>query len=92
MEIIKHRKIYFTVSALLVAASVIVIFAFGFNLGIDFTGGALMEIQLDERVEVSASDIEHNRRTRRSRARIKASITRISKNSANRGPWIYIAI
>jgi preprotein translocase subunit SecF len=58
MEIIKHRKIYFTVSALLVAASVIVIFAFGFNLGIDFTGGALMEIQLDERVEVSASDIE----------------------------------
>ncbi len=58
MQIIKHRKIYFTISGLLVSASIIVIAIFGLNLGIDFTGGSLMEISVDERISTDSQNIE----------------------------------
>jgi preprotein translocase subunit SecF len=58
MNIIKNRNIYFTASGLLVAASVIVMLIFGFNLGIDFTGGSLMEIRASEDIEASKDAIE----------------------------------
>ena len=58
MNIIQNRKIYFTISSILVAASIIVVLAFGFNLGIDFTGGSLMEIRANQDIEISNSDIE----------------------------------
>jgi preprotein translocase subunit SecF len=48
MQIIKHRKIYFIISALLVLASLISLLLWGLNLGIDFTGGTLMEIEFKE--------------------------------------------
>ncbi len=57
MNIIKHRKIYFTISGLLVAISIFVIALFGLNLGIDFTGGSLMEISVDKRVSTDAQEI-----------------------------------
>lgn len=45
MNIIKHRKIYFTISSILVIASIISLILWQFKLNIDFTGGALMEIE-----------------------------------------------
>jgi len=45
MGIVKHRKIWYTFSTLLVAASLFSIFYFGLNLSIDFTGGSLLEAQ-----------------------------------------------
>jgi len=45
MNIIKHRKIWYAISGLLVVASMLSIFFFGLNLGIDFTGGSLLEIE-----------------------------------------------
>ena len=41
---IKHRKIFYLVSAILVGLSLISIFVFGLKLGIDFTGGSSLEL------------------------------------------------
>ena len=45
MQIIKHRKIYFALSTLLLIGSVLSLIFLGLHLGIDFTGGSLMEIE-----------------------------------------------
>jgi len=45
MQIIKHRKIYFTISAVLLIGSALSLTFLGLRLGIDFTGGSLMEIE-----------------------------------------------
>lgn len=44
MFIVKYRKIFYTLTALLVAASIGSIAFFGLNFGIDFTGGTLLEV------------------------------------------------
>ncbi len=48
MFIVKHRKIFFTISGLLVIASILAIVFWGFNFGIEFTGGSLMEVEFKE--------------------------------------------
>jgi len=45
MGIVKYRKIWYTISGLLLTASIFSIFYFGLKLGIDFTGGSLLEIE-----------------------------------------------
>ncbi len=45
MKIINKRKIFFTVSGLIILISVLVWIAWGLNLGIDFTGGSLLEVE-----------------------------------------------
>ena len=44
MFIIKHKKIFIGISATLVVLSLLSLFVFGLNIGIDFKGGALTEI------------------------------------------------
>ena len=44
-----HRKIFLSVSGLLVVAAIACIFVFNFRLGIDFTGGTLWQVRLTER-------------------------------------------
>ena len=44
MFVINHKKIFFIFSGLLVAGSIFVIAFFGLNFGIDFKGGAILEI------------------------------------------------
>ncbi len=44
MKIVGYRKIYFSLSILLLAASIFGLFFRGLPLGVDFTGGSLMEI------------------------------------------------
>lgn len=54
MWIIKHRKIWYAFSLLIVVASLFSVFRFGLKQGIDFTGGALLEIEYqDNRPETS---------------------------------------
>jgi len=48
MQIIKHRKIYFTISIILLLGSLFSLIIWGLKLGIDFTGGSLMEISYTE--------------------------------------------
>jgi preprotein translocase subunit SecF len=45
MNIIQHRKIYFYISSILIIISIISLILWQFKLNIDFTGGALMEIE-----------------------------------------------
>jgi preprotein translocase subunit SecF len=47
-KIIQKRKIYYALSLTLVSLSIIVIAVWGIKLGIDFTGGSLMEINFGE--------------------------------------------
>jgi len=47
--IIKYRKIWFTLSSLLVLVSVAALVIFPLRFGIDFTGGSLMELRFNER-------------------------------------------
>lgn len=44
MFIINHRKIFFLISIIAVALSIFSIGYFGLNLGIDFTGGSILEV------------------------------------------------
>ncbi|MFH0950950.1 MAG: protein translocase subunit SecF [bacterium] len=55
LKVIPRRKIWFTLSGTLVVLSIIALAVWGLKLGIDFTGGSLMEIQYpaDQRPEVS---------------------------------------
>ena len=55
---IKHSKKYFSISGLLVIASLLLMFTIGFNPGIDFTGGSLM--QLDFEAEANKEQIAEN--------------------------------
>lgn len=42
---LRYRKIYYIFSGILIATSLFSIVRFGFNLGIDFTGGSMLEIE-----------------------------------------------
>jgi preprotein translocase subunit SecF len=45
---LKYKNIYFIFSGLLIATCVASIFYFGLNLGIDFTGGSILELEYQE--------------------------------------------
>ena len=45
MLVIKYRYIFFIISGLLMAASIFGLVKYGLNLGIDFTGGSLLEVE-----------------------------------------------
>lgn len=45
--IVHQRKIWFAISGLLLAGSILVLAIWGLNLGVDFTGGSLLEIQFE---------------------------------------------
>jgi preprotein translocase subunit SecF len=45
MFIIKYKKIFVTISAVLVSLSIVSIIVFGLNFGIDFKGGSLIEVE-----------------------------------------------
>ena len=48
MNIIGHKKIYLSISGLLVLGSVIAIGVWGLKFGIDFTGGSLLEVEFSD--------------------------------------------
>lgn len=50
MDIVDKRKIWFAISALIIIVGLISIGFQGLNLGIDFTGGTLMEFTFDKQV------------------------------------------
>lgn len=57
MFIIKYKKIFLALSIILMVVSVVFIFTFGLKLGIDFKGGALLEVSYSAD-RPSVSDLE----------------------------------
>lgn len=53
MDIVRHKYIFLGISGTLVAAGMIIISVWGLRLGIDFTGGSLLEAEF---VSLSAAD------------------------------------
>ena len=49
MPFIKHRKVFLSIAAVVVLGSIAIIATLGLNLGIDFTGGSLMEVSYQQR-------------------------------------------
>ena len=52
-NVIRHHRWWFVISSILVIISLISIFTKGFNFGIDYTGGTIVEVVFDQPVEVS---------------------------------------
>lgn len=50
MFILKYKKIFFAIALVLLAGSIVAIAVRGFNWGIDFTGGSVVEIQYTDPV------------------------------------------
>lgn len=50
LDVIKTRQIWFILSGLLVAASIVSLFVYRLNFGIDFTGGSLMDLRMTSAV------------------------------------------
>ncbi|MCR4280183.1 MAG: protein translocase subunit SecF [Candidatus Komeilibacteria bacterium] len=55
---IKSRKYYYAVSGVLVIVSILSLSVWGLNLGIDFTGGSLMEVAVPGEESVTQSDVK----------------------------------
>jgi len=49
LKIIHNRYIYFIISGILIITSVVLLFVWGLKLGIDFTGGTLVELDFSAR-------------------------------------------
>ena len=52
MFIIKYRKVFFTISLITIALSFYAMVAKGFNAGIDFKGGSIIEVSYDKRPDI----------------------------------------
>lgn len=53
IDIVGHRKWWFSLSSLLVIIAFICIFMKGFNFGIDFTGGTILDLKFEQTVTVA---------------------------------------
>src|SRR3989344_4559341 len=54
MFVIKYKKIFYTLSAIIIAISLYGMFAYGLNFGIDFKGGAILEMDFTNAPDVAA--------------------------------------
>ncbi|MEI8062328.1 MAG: protein translocase subunit SecF [bacterium] len=61
MFVVKYRKIFYSFTALLVAFSIFSVSYWGLNLGIDFKGGAIAEVEYQNRP--AKSDVEASIKT-----------------------------
>ena len=52
MFIVKYRKIFFTISLITIALSFYAMATKGFNAGIDFKGGSIIEVSYDKRPDI----------------------------------------
>ncbi len=48
MNVVKHRNIFYTISGILIVASIAAMVVWGFNLGIDFKGGSIVELEYEQ--------------------------------------------
>lgn len=59
MFIVKHRKIFYSLSGLLIAVSVLSLLVWGLKFGIDFKGGSLLEVAYTSAPAPSVEELTH---------------------------------
>lgn len=52
IDFLKYRKVYFTLFGILLVVGLICFFTKGFNMGIDFTGGTMVQVKFNAPVEM----------------------------------------
>jgi len=52
IDFLKYRKVYYTLFATLLVAGIICFFTRGFNMGIDFTGGTMVQVKFEQPVDI----------------------------------------
>ena len=52
IDFLKYRKVYFTLFGLLLIGGIICFFTKGFNMGIDFTGGTMVQVKFNAPVDM----------------------------------------
>lgn len=57
MFIVNNRKFFFTLSILLVLGSIAAMFVYGFNFGIDFKGGSILEVSYPANSRPALEDV-----------------------------------
>ncbi|MBN2854010.1 protein translocase subunit SecF [Patescibacteria group bacterium] len=58
IKIIKNRKFFLPISGLLVSASIVALFVWGLNFGIDFKGGSLLEVEFGSEFRPTITEIQ----------------------------------
>lgn len=54
MYVVKYRKVFYSIAAILIAFSIFSISFWGLNFGIDFTGGSILEVRFAEQTDINA--------------------------------------
>jgi preprotein translocase subunit SecF len=57
MNIIKYRYLYFAISLLVIIPGILALISWGFSLGIDFTGGSLLEVKFESGTTPATADV-----------------------------------
>lgn len=53
IDFLKYRKVYFTISALIFVLGIFLFATKGLNLGIDFTGGTMVQVKFEQKVDMA---------------------------------------
>ena len=53
LNIVGKRKIWYCISIVIILAGLVSFFVQGFNTGIDFTGGSILQLTFDNKVDVA---------------------------------------
>ena len=59
LRIIQNRNKFFIASGILVLTSIVILSVWSLNFGIDFTGGALMEVEITGEQQVTTQDLNY---------------------------------
>ncbi len=54
INFIKLRYVFFAISGVIILSGIISLFAKGLNMGLDFTGGTMMQVKFDKPVDIGA--------------------------------------
>lgn len=52
IKLMSHRKIFYIISAVIITAGLIIGGVKGYNYGIDFTGGTMIQIEMNQKVDI----------------------------------------
>ena len=53
IDFLKYRKVYFTISALIFVFGIYLFATKGLNMGIDFTGGTMVQVKFEQKVDMA---------------------------------------